>query len=176
MSLELSRDAWRAIREVHLSLTVIERAVLLDLADRSNRHSGQCNPSVQTISKDCGTSESSVKRAIATLEGLGLLHVDRTVGGDRRMSNSYRLTLSTVNPVHGEPGSQEPATGSTVSATGSTVTPKPGTNQFEPASCPTCNGERIINVDPRGHGTFANCPDCTPSRRQHRTSTRAGAR
>lgn len=52
------------------------QAVLLVLAIHHNAKTGQCNPSLKTISRESGFGVSTVKRALNDLEAAGLAHVE----------------------------------------------------------------------------------------------------
>lgn len=40
-------------------------------------------------------------------------------------------------------------------------TPSPGTNRTAtPRSCPTCEGNRLVQVGDNEHGAYMRCPDC----------------
>ena len=42
--------------------------------------------------------------------------------------------------------------------------PSPGTNRHAAeTSCPTCEGNRLIQVGDNEHGAYARCPDCNPA-------------
>ena len=39
-----------------------------------------------------------------------------------------------------------------------------GTNRHaDQTSCPTCEGNRLIQVGDNEHGAYARCPDCNPA-------------
>jgi len=91
-----------------------EKAVLNNLAGRSNADSGLCNPSIARISNDTGFARSTIFLALKVLESLGLIS-RKTVG---LRCNHYivhldvilRLSVKEVGPVHSLDGS-DPANG-----------------------------------------------------------------
>lgn len=79
----------------------LDKLVLVYLADAAS-HDGYCWPTVATISKCCGVSESTVHRAIKTLVELGELEVVKRAGeiDGKTISNMFRVLLgvSVGNP------------------------------------------------------------------------------
>lgn len=93
MSLDATRWAWATPASHGAKL------VLLALADCHNKDTGLCCPSVQTIGRMTGLARTSVMEAIQSLEGVGLLSVERSPG---RHSN-YKLPIQ--NPSSNPTGS-----------------------------------------------------------------------
>lgn len=87
--------AWgRAVRHA-VKLCALPRAAVMvawALADRINHTTGQLNPPLSEIGRDCGLSKSSVVRAIRALAAAGLLVISPG-GGDGRERSAYGLTL-----------------------------------------------------------------------------------
>jgi len=113
-----------------------ERLVLIALSDFTDDSGGSCFPSVATLSQMCCMTERGVQKIIRRLESAG--HVAR-VSSLGRTSNSYQLTLNTVqgkmfNP---EPHSPQPRTG--VHPTPNTVHPNPEPRSPDPS---------VIHQDP----------------------------
>lgn len=89
MSFEAMAWAWS-----QRSLTSSQRLTLLALADRINRDTGQCVPSIATVMKDANLSERTVQNSLRDLIGAGL--IERIVrygktGG--QVASAYRLNL-----------------------------------------------------------------------------------
>ena len=83
----------------------LAKLVLLSLANRADDQ-GQCWPSLAKIAEDCETSESSVKRKLVILEGLGLIRrINRSVEG-MKTSNIYQLSDRSQGHIVGSEGPQ----------------------------------------------------------------------
>jgi DNA-binding transcriptional MocR family regulator len=67
------------------------------LVERFNLDSGQCNPSLETLARETGYTERSVRRALEELEELGL--VRRIVNAGRGHSNQYDVDLDAVGAI-----------------------------------------------------------------------------
>ena len=80
-------------------LSSSDKVVYISLAGFLNLRNGMCNPSIQTISEDCGVSLQQVNRSIRTLRDFGLIEWD---GGGKHRSNSYRLPLQHHLSVRGD--------------------------------------------------------------------------
>ena len=113
-------------------LTPTENHVLLLLANRHNKDSGLCYPSIPRICTESGLGRSTVIRAIKRLEGRGLLTIEKTFG----KSNYYRLQTSiTEIPVsERHPFQRATAPVSERHPTSVTVTPEPKVTQKNPKS------------------------------------------
>jgi DNA-binding transcriptional MocR family regulator len=78
---------------VEQELPALQKLVLLMLANCSNHHSGQCNPSHERLAKECGMSKDSVKRAISELAEKGLLDIRRLTKDGVNLPNQYSLKV-----------------------------------------------------------------------------------
>ena len=73
-----------------------QKLVLLLLANRHNKDTGMCYPSIQRICVESGMHRATVIRAVNALEKMGLLSIKKTFG----KVNYYRLHTSiTERPV-----------------------------------------------------------------------------
>lgn len=72
------------------------KLVLLMLADHSNGHTGQCNPSHKRLAEECEMSLSALKVHIKNLERLGLLEIIHKSQDGVSLPNQYRLNLEGV--------------------------------------------------------------------------------
>ena len=82
----MSFEAMAAV--VGIDLPAREKLVLLLIANRISPDTGSCYPSIGRLARDCGMSESSVRRAIKSLCDRGILSVDRSGDGP----NIYSIT------------------------------------------------------------------------------------
>lgn len=89
---------------IEQELKVKEKIVLLMLANYCNNHTGQCNPSLPTLAKECGMSKDSVIRAIKILESKNLVTPIRQKIGAVNLPNQYLLAIgdSATQPVVAE--------------------------------------------------------------------------
>lgn len=78
---------------VEQELPALQKLVLLMLANCSNHHTGQCNPSHDRLAKECGMSKDSVKRAISELAEKGLLDIRRLTRDGVNLPNQYSLKV-----------------------------------------------------------------------------------
>lgn len=74
-------------------LRAIDKLVLIMLANYANHHTGQCNPSHETLAGECGMSKSTLKAAIARLEDAGLVTIQRRSADGVSLPNQYNLAL-----------------------------------------------------------------------------------
>lgn len=79
MSFEATEWAWSQIRE-RPELAATRRLVLLALADRHNKLTGQCNPSLDLMVADTGMNRHTIPPAIRDLESIPLVIVKRKAG------------------------------------------------------------------------------------------------
>jgi DNA-binding transcriptional MocR family regulator len=95
----MSNDLLSAVYALDLACTY-ERHVLARLADRINKRTGVCWPSVQKIADDVCCSVRKVQGVLRELEERGLISVERNAGP--KGCNLYRLTLppATDAPPH----------------------------------------------------------------------------
>lgn len=95
-------------------LTPTRKLVLVALADRCNKDTLRCDPSVRKLSDDTGLSERTVERALLDLEEARLVvRVPRTRENGSATTNDYRFPDVTVSPPPRHP----------VTPPGVTVTP-----------------------------------------------------
>lgn len=79
---------------VRVKIKTVPKMVLLMLADRTNRDTGRCDPSLDRLADDCGMSKTSVKEAIKLLVSLGLVTTINRKFGDVNLPNQYQLNLA----------------------------------------------------------------------------------
>ena len=118
--------SWEAVKRVleigpSSGLTDREFRVLLVLADRLNKRTGQLNPAARRITRDIGLEPTrpairSVRRTLAHLEAQGWLQrVGSSKGGQeegrRYPSQSYRLRGDLTSPLRGDIESRRGDTG-----------------------------------------------------------------
>lgn len=75
-------------------LPPLQKLVLLALADRHNKDTNRCDPSIDRICDDTGMSRTAVKNAITELRDKGLLNVHQRKEGTVCLSNFYSFNLS----------------------------------------------------------------------------------
>lgn len=78
---------------VRQKLPSTQKLVLLMLAERHNKDSGQCNPSLELLAEDCGLSRRSVIDQIAKLQTAGYLTVRHRANEGLRLPSQYVLHL-----------------------------------------------------------------------------------
>lgn len=84
---------------VKQKLPVKQKIVLLMLADRVNKDTGRCFPSVAGLADDCGMSATSVREAIRSLREAGIVEAHQRKDGDVFLSNEYSLDMREIPPV-----------------------------------------------------------------------------
>ncbi len=74
--------------------------VLIQLADRHNKDTKQCNPDQNTLAEDCNMSRATVNRHLDDLEALGLITRVRRQNpvSRKRLSTYYILGLDAADP------------------------------------------------------------------------------
>ncbi len=86
------------------TLTPAAKLTLIALADRHNKETGRCDPSVQRIADDVGMSVTQVRRGLRQLEKSNIIKTVfrkiTTGAGKRNLNNRYKL-LGTVNMTGG---------------------------------------------------------------------------
>ena len=89
----MSFDAIRWAFEQPLSCQ--DKMVLLVLANRANKETGECFPSMGSIARDCGLSRRSILRSVDKLKELNLIHIEeRFVTGTKgKRSHMYRVNV-----------------------------------------------------------------------------------
>ncbi|MBR7969080.1 helix-turn-helix domain-containing protein [Burkholderia cenocepacia] len=78
---------------VEQDLPALQKLVLLMLANCCNAHTGRCDPSHDTLAKECGMSRDSVRRAIAEIEKKGLIEIRRQTQNGVNLPNQYVLRV-----------------------------------------------------------------------------------
>lgn len=81
--------AWAARQRV----TSTQKLVLLMLAERHNKDTGQCRPSHDTLAEDCGLTRRSVIDQIGKLAQAGYITVLPRAKDNLRLPNQYRLNF-----------------------------------------------------------------------------------
>lgn len=76
-----------------IPLPHLQKHVLMALAYRRNFQTGRCDPSIDTIARDCGMSKSSVKNALRALQSMGLIETVQRREGAESISNFYKLNF-----------------------------------------------------------------------------------
>jgi hypothetical protein len=72
-------------------LSACERLVIAIIGQHENLKTGQCNPGIETIARECGLVERAVYRAIVGAERKGAIIVTRAGNGGRNRPNGYQL-------------------------------------------------------------------------------------
>ncbi len=85
--------AWQEMVAARTDIAPKLKIVAWALALFRNVENGRCDPSYAGLAERAGASESTAKRAIAALERLGLIAVERTPGGAKDKRNAYRLLM-----------------------------------------------------------------------------------
>ena len=113
-----------------LALPAFDKLVLLALADCANDE-GLAWPSIATLKRKSGAGERTIYRAIADMESLGILTIERIAG----KGNRYTVTPAAVAPL---PTSHPSQTGTPPlpvrQETPAAVAPKPSENHQEPSN------------------------------------------
>ena len=78
-------------------LTPIEKLVLLALANRHNKDTGKCYPSMNRMAIDTGMCSRSVMRSIGGLEKKGLITTQRYGGKSNYYHHEYRQNHVRIN-------------------------------------------------------------------------------
>ncbi len=78
---------------VDQDLKTNEKMVLVMLANCSNHHTGQCNPSHKRLAKECGMSVSTLKRCIDKLAEVGYLKIEHREQEGVSLPNQYHLNI-----------------------------------------------------------------------------------
>jgi hypothetical protein len=73
-----------------------QKLVLLMLANHSNSHTGQCNPSHKLLAEECSMGLSTLKGHIAALEEAGYLRIIHKAIEGVSLPNQYHLNLGGV--------------------------------------------------------------------------------
>ncbi|TNL13618.1 GntR family transcriptional regulator [Kosakonia cowanii] len=91
MSTKLQGYVWDVCAAAGMKLTSV--AIMARLADYSNDE-GVCWPSIETIARQLGAGESTVRTAIGKLEQDGWLSRQQRRKGNRNASNVYQLNVA----------------------------------------------------------------------------------
>lgn len=91
MSVKLSSYVWDGCASAGMKLTSV--AIMARLADFSNDE-GVCWPSIETIARQLGAGESTVRTTIGKLEQEGWLTRQQRRSGNRNAPNIYRLNVT----------------------------------------------------------------------------------
>ncbi len=84
---------------VKQKIPALQKIVLLMLADRTNKDTGRCDPSITRLADDCGMSERSTRNAIRELEKLELIETVRRSNEGVNLPNHYRLKIQNLEGV-----------------------------------------------------------------------------
>lgn len=77
--------------------SVYAKAVLMHLANCTNKDTGMCRPRIKVIADQCEISETAVKTSLRALEEVGLVEkIPRFSDDGVQLSNDYRLLMSPV--------------------------------------------------------------------------------
>ncbi|MEC5321484.1 conserved phage C-terminal domain-containing protein [Brenneria populi subsp. brevivirga] len=90
MSVKLSAFVWDGCASAGMKLSAV--AIMARLADFSS-DDGVCWPSIETIARQLGAGESTVRTTIAKLEKEGWLSRKQRRNGNRNASNMYQLNV-----------------------------------------------------------------------------------
>lgn len=128
------------------------RLVLLALAEHHNGETGQCNPNVARLMKYTRLGKTVVVQAIAELEALGLVIVDRKAGCGSRYRFSFRTGPDSEPVQELNPSGFRTQPVQIPNPTGSDSGPVTGKNRKEPQSCPKGEGlegqAELLHVEP----------------------------
>lgn len=81
--------AWATEQDV----PAMQKIVLLMLANCTNHYNGQCNPSHESLAKDCGMSVRSCKDQIGKLAEAGFLEIVKRSKDGISLPNQYTLAM-----------------------------------------------------------------------------------
>ncbi|WP_080412481.1 helix-turn-helix domain-containing protein [Burkholderia ubonensis] len=136
---------------VEQDLPALQKLVLLMLANCCNSHTGRCDPSHDTLAKECGMSRDSVRRAIAEIEKKGLIEIRRQTQNGVNLPNQYVLkvgssggvvgAVSTEGYVHTAPTVGADSTGGRCSQQGGVGADSTTNQEVKPGSKPNTSSE-----------------------------------
>lgn len=137
MSVRVMSQVW------DLAVPAFEKLVLLALADCANDE-GLAWPSIATLKRKSGAGERTIYRAIAHLEALGVLTIERIIG----KGNRYLITPARAAPLP----DRHPCQSGTRplpdrQQTPATVAPKPSKNHQEPSEVKSADADRLTPAD-----------------------------
>ena len=115
----------------------MQKIVLLMMANRTNHETGECHPSLDLLSKECGMEKRSVINQISKLESLGLVSVSR-IKRENGMNcvNKYWLNLSKSSERDSPWGSERDSPGSERDSPGGSERDSPKPVTIEPIKEP----------------------------------------
>lgn len=76
-----------------------QKLVLLLLANHSNGHTGQCNPSHRLLAIECSMGISTLKGHIAALAQAGLITIINKFQDGVQLPNQYNINMTGVRPI-----------------------------------------------------------------------------
>ena len=131
---------------VKQQLPALQKIVLLMLADRTNKDTGRCDPSIARLADDCGMSERSTRNAIRELEKLGLIETIHRSNEGVNLPNHYLLKIQNLVGV----GHDMPQ---------GTAGDAPGVGHHVPTNQEVKPGNKPITVDnAKNASSTLNCP------------------
>lgn len=148
--------AWATVQK----LPSTQKLVLLMLANRINRDTGKCVPSIKLLAEDCGLSESCVQRTLKKLVDIGLVKAHARFNDGIQLPNQYEIILEPISTP------SVPGTPPGIPDTPPRCTSAPqgvAQERTEPGSL-TSNRTRIPPVSPKGESPSEqksekdNCP------------------
>lgn len=83
-----------------------QKLVLIMLANHTNGHTGQCNPSHKLLADECSMGISTLKRHLQGLADKGYIEVLSVIQDGVNLPNQYRLKLEGVSPNRAGGGSK----------------------------------------------------------------------
>ena len=148
---------------VRQKLPSTQKLVLLMLAERHNKDSGQCNPSLELLADDCGLSRRSVIDQIAKLQQAGYLTVRHRAKESLRLPSQYVLHLEfgvpeQVQSMPHDPYLMPEKVVNDVHLGGERAAP--GSERAAPPQCKTFTG--VVNVLHGGSEPVAHKPGIEP--------------
>lgn len=148
---------------VRQKLPSTQKLVLLMLAERHNKDSGQCNPSLELLADDCGLSRRSVIDQIAKLQQAGYLTVRHRAKESLRLPSQYVLHLEfgvpeQVQNMPHDPYLMPEKVVNDVHLGGERAAP--GSERAAPPQCKTFTG--VVNVLHEGSEPVAHKPGIEP--------------
>jgi len=88
-----------------------QKLVLLLLANHSNGHTGQCNPSQPLLASECCMGLSTLRRHILDLEEAGFLQIVHKFADNMKRPNQYVLNINSQNRAIDPPNRMDPPSG-----------------------------------------------------------------
>lgn len=78
-------------------LPCTQKMVLVMLADRVNKDTGKCIPSIKRLAEDCGLSESCVQKNLKKLAEMGLIKVHSRFNDGVQLPNQYEMITGPIS-------------------------------------------------------------------------------